>query len=103
MGTIFLLLLAPSAVNGGSGLEALAVSRDGKQLAVGGQNRVVYVLSADTLTVRKRIPMRTRIGALAFTPDGKGLIVEDETNTVRLLDGSGKETAKLTDVSGLTL
>lgn len=105
MGAIFLLLaLSPSAVNGGGGFEAVAVSRDGKRLAVGGQNRVVYVLDADALRVTRRLAVGTRVGGLAFTPDGKGLLVEDETDTLRLLDAeSGKEKGKLVDVNGLLL
>ena len=98
------LLLLFAAVSGRGGLEAVAISRDGKSLAVAGQNRTVYVLDAGTLEVKQRLRMGARIGGLAWTPDGKSLLVEEETDTVRRIDaGTGKEQGRLADASGLTL
>jgi hypothetical protein len=96
-----LSLLGASAGKGG--LEAVAVSRDGKLVAVGGQSRAAYVLDAVTLEVKVRISLRARIGGLAFAPDGKSLLVEDEMDTLTRIDlETRKELARVTDVSGLT-
>ncbi len=95
-------LTALSAVAGKAGLEAVSVSRDGTLVAAAGQNRTAYLLDGATLEVKKRIPLRSRIGGLAFTPDGKALLVEDELDTLRRIDiESGKELGRVADVSGL--
>src|SRR5262249_16950956 len=47
-------------VTGRGGLEAVAVSPDGKLVAAGGQNRVVYLLDAATLEVKRRIWLGAR-------------------------------------------
>ena len=83
-------------VTGRGGLDAVAVSADGKWIAVGGQNRVVYLLDADTLEVKKRIHLGARIGGLAFSRDGTRLVIEDETDTLHLMDtATAKVVAKL--------
>src|SRR5436305_710343 len=82
---------AGAAVTGVGGLEAVAVSPDGKVVAVGGQNRVVYLLDAKTLAVTKRLWIGARIGRMTFSRTGARLIVEDETDRLRLLEvPSGK-------------
>lgn len=96
--------LAPAGVVAGRGLEAVAVSPDGKRLAAGGQNRVVYLLDADTLEVQKRIWLGTRVARLAFTADGKQLLAEDEADVLRVLEvATGKPLARRADVAGLVL
>jgi len=40
----------------------VAVSADGKQVAVGGQNRVLYLLDAGTLEVKRRLWLGARVG-----------------------------------------
>ena len=88
-------------VSGRGGLEAVAVSPDGKWLAVGGQNRVVYIVDVSG-TVRSRYWLGTRIGNLAFTQDGKRLLVEDEEDLLRVLDvATGKEIQRREGVRGL--
>jgi hypothetical protein len=91
---VYLVLLA--------GLDAVAVSPDGKSLAVGGDNRAAYVLDAATLEVRHRVATGARITNLALAPDG-ALVVEDETNTLRRLDLAGKELARLADAGRLVV
>src|SRR5262245_36220436 len=89
--TVLFTLAGPACaggVTGRGGLEAIAVSPDGKRLAAGGQNRVVYLLDADTLEVQKRIWLGARVGRLAFTTDGKRLLVEDDADTLHLLDST---------------
>jgi hypothetical protein len=101
------LLLASSAragVTGLGGLEAVALRPDGKLLAVGGQNRVIYLVGTDTLAVTQRLYLGTRIGALAFSRDGKRLVVEDETDRLRLLElPAGKEIARVDNVAAMGL
>lgn len=93
-----------AGVSGRGGFEAVAVSPDGKVAAVGGQNRVVYLVDTATGQVSKRIWLGARIGGLGFNRDGTRLIVEVETAMLRLIDTtSGKTLQTRGDVSGLTL
>ncbi len=88
------------SVSGRGGLEAAAASADGKLVAVGGQNRVVYLVDAESLEVAKRIWIGARIGSLAFHHAGARLAVEDENDRIRLIDvGSGKEIAIVANAS----
>ncbi len=97
-------LALAGGVTGRGGLETVAVSPDGKLVAAGGQNRVVYLLDAATLEVKRRIWAGARVGGLAFTKDGKRLAIEDETDLLTLLDlDSGKTLAKLTGAGGIIL
>lgn len=90
-----------AGVGGRGGLEAVASSPDAKLVAVGGQNRVVYLLD-ESLQVKKRLYVKARVGNLAFSKDGKRLAVEDETDLLRLLDtSSGKEIARAKGVTGM--
>ena len=102
-----ILLLAISsrgAVIGNTGLEAVAVRSDGKFVAVGGQNRVVYLVDAAAMTVKKRFWLVARVGAVAFSPDGSRLVVEDDADRVHLLDAdTGKVIAKLDGLSGMAV
>ncbi|MCU0722231.1 MAG: hypothetical protein MUC63_01185 [Planctomycetes bacterium] len=69
-----------------SGLSAVAASPDGKLVAVGGQNRVLYVLDGATLEVKQRIWTNSRVGTLAFNKDGSRLVLEDDEETARIYD-----------------
>jgi WD40 repeat protein len=84
------------------GLEAVAVSPDGKVLAVGGQNRVLYLLDGATLRVKQRVWLGARIGNLAFSADGRRLAIEDDADVLRLYDVvKGKEIARMPGVAGM--
>src|SRR5262245_35859612 len=65
-----------------NGLDAVAVSPDGKSVAAGGQNRVVYLLDADSLAVTRRILLGARIVHMTYNKDGSRLIVEDDAERV---------------------
>ncbi|MFO0877333.1 MAG: WD40 repeat domain-containing protein [Gemmataceae bacterium] len=94
-------LVLASGFSGRGGLEAIAVSSDGKQLAVGGQNRVVYLVDADKLTVQSRLWLGVRIQALAFSKDGSHLAVSDETNRIQTLSlATGKAVASRKQAGG---
>ncbi len=77
-----------------SGLGAVAVSPDGKTVVVGGQNRVLYVVDAETFEVKKRIWTRARVGALEFSKDGSTLVLEDDAEETHLFDGKTFEHRK---------
>jgi DNA-binding beta-propeller fold protein YncE len=96
-GMLALLLASPGAGRAprAGGFDAVAVSPDGKTVAVGGQNRVAYVLEASTLTVKRRIWVGARIVGLAFNRDGKRLLVADEDDRLRWYDpATGKAVGK---------
>lgn len=89
-------------VTGRGGLEAAAASSDGKLVAAGGQNRVVYLLDAATLEVRRRVWLAARVGGLAFCKDGKRLVVEDEADRLHLLElDSGKSSIRVVGATGI--
>ena len=62
---LFVATPVPARAPRWGGLEAVAVSPDGKSLAVGGQNRTLYLLDASTLEVRRRVWVGGRIVFLA--------------------------------------
>ena len=68
------------------GLAAVAVSPDGKTIAVGGQNRVLYLLDAENLKVKERIWVGARVGHLAFNKNGKRLLIEDDEESLHFVD-----------------
>jgi hypothetical protein len=99
LGVVWLVGLA-----GAGGLTAVAVRPDGKAVAVGGENRVVYLLDAGTLAVGKRFWVEARVTGLAYSADGARVLVEDETGLVRLLDAAtGKEAARVAGVSRMAV
>jgi WD40 repeat protein len=68
------------------GLGDVAVSPDGKMLVAGGDNRVLYIIDTDTLTVRKRIWFKSNIYEMAFNGDGSTFIIEDTSETLYFLN-----------------
>ncbi|MCU0722740.1 MAG: hypothetical protein MUC63_03860 [Planctomycetes bacterium] len=68
------------------GHASVAVSPDGKTVVAGGASRTLYVLDAATLEVKKRLWMGGRVGNLCFNRDGSRLVVEDDDETLFLLD-----------------
>ena len=70
-----------------SGLEAVAVSRDGRWVAAGGKGRSAFVWQAD-----RGIPaggfesLGGKVGSLAFTNDASGLICATRNGQLELLD-----------------
>lgn len=81
------------------GLEAVAISPDGKTLVTGGQSRVLYVIDAEKLEVRQRLWVGARIGFVAFNRDGSRLLVEDDVPAVSLYDTATWKVVK--SVSGV--
>ncbi len=77
-----------------SGLGAVAVSPDGKTIVAGGQNRVLYMIDAQTMEVKQRLWTGVRIGALAYNKDGTRIVFEDEEEETEILDAATLETVK---------
>ena len=69
-----------------AGLGGIAASPDGKRLAVGGINRVIYIVDAKTLAVKDRVWLKTQIYDLAFNKDGSILIAEDTKETLHFIN-----------------
>lgn len=86
---ILLLLISAVSVEAGSpkgGLGDVAVSPDGKTLVVGGDNRVLYVMEEATMTVQKRIWLKTNIYEMEFNKDGSVLVVEDTSGILYFIN-----------------
>ena len=102
LGWMMALASIVSAFSGRGGLEAVAVSPDGKIVATGGHNRVVYIVDAEKMEVRQRWWIGARITNLAFCRDSQKLLVEDESSRVQSLDvATGKVLSRVTQVRGL--
>lgn len=74
-----MVLLVPSGPARGAGTQgglAVAVTPDGTRLVAGGSNRVLYDLDPQTLEVKRRVYLGRQIMEMAFSPDGKTLVVE---------------------------
>jgi hypothetical protein len=106
---VCLLVLLPLAVPAPSdaavplGGLAVAVTADGSRLVAGGDTRALYELDPATLAVKGRTYIGRPIVALAFSKDGKRLLVEG-TKAVLLLDaGSLKPIQTLESVERIAV
>lgn len=72
----------PEALNGW--IRAIAVSPDGKLIAIGGNDSVIRILfTADGSLVRQTTELPHEIFCLAFHPNGESLVVGDFYGTIR--------------------
>lgn len=69
-----------------NGIESLAISPDGKYLAVGGQDEVVLVTGTGTKELARLKGHRGNVYALAFAPDSKTLASGGEDTSILLWD-----------------
>jgi hypothetical protein len=76
------------------GLGDVAVNPDGKTLVVGGDNRVLYVLDASSLTVKNRIWLKSNIYEMEFNKDGSILVVEDTSESLYFIGTRDWQTIK---------
>jgi WD40 repeat protein len=65
-------------------LNAVAVSADGKRIAVGGNRGVILVWDLPGGRLRQQLPAESRLYALAFAPSGKTLAAGTERTGVQL-------------------
>ena len=71
---------------------ALAVSNDGKKVAVGGCDRIVRVIDVATGNVEFAVENHADwILGVAFTPDGKALVTGSRDKTAKVWDLANKE------------
>ncbi|HEY0049466.1 MAG TPA: PQQ-binding-like beta-propeller repeat protein, partial [Pyrinomonadaceae bacterium] len=63
----------------------IVFSPDGKFLAVGGSDRIIYIFDAASKTLAKKISGNTKpIVSLAFSPDGKILVSAEDNGILRV-------------------
>ncbi|OVE73709.1 hypothetical protein BVX93_01015 [bacterium B13(2017)] len=67
------------------GLDPVVVTPDGKSVITGGDNRVLYVVDANTFEVKKRHWFKARIGTMTFNKDNSLLIIEDDDENLHYL------------------
>ncbi|MEE9313661.1 MAG: hypothetical protein V3V02_03345 [Rhizobiaceae bacterium] len=77
-----------------NGLGAIAVSNDGSTIYAAGDNRVLYVLDAKDLSVKKRVWIELNPFELILTKDGKTLIMHDSSGLLTFLDAETFTTKK---------
>ncbi len=68
------------------GLAAITVSNDGKTIYAAGDNRVLYVLNAKNLSVKKRIWIEYNPYQLIMSKNGKMLIMHDSSDRLTFFD-----------------
>ncbi len=64
----------------------VAISPDDLTIVTGGNNRVLYVMDAKSLAVKKRIWLKTSIWGLDFNKDGSKLLMEDTAGTISFIN-----------------
>jgi WD40 repeat protein/tRNA A-37 threonylcarbamoyl transferase component Bud32 len=85
----------------GDVLRAIAISPDGKTLAVAGGTTGVLFFDARTYEqVGDRLPVRTLVESLAYAPDGRTLAIGGD-HQVRLIDARTREQLAETAVGGV--
>jgi WD40 repeat protein len=77
-------------------LGAVAWSRDGARLAVGGDSGAIHVLNPATGAEQQSLAQSGGVKALAFNPANDQLAVATGERSVRALDASGRELFALT-------
>jgi glutamine cyclotransferase len=82
------------------GLGDAAVSPDGKIIVVGGDNRVLYIMDAASLTVKERIWFKSNIYEMEFNKDGSILVVEDTSETLYFVNTKDWQTVKKVPKAG---
>ncbi len=77
----------PIALEGArDGVLAARYSPDGRQIALGGGDGIVRVLTGDGAVVRRLEGHGAKVWGLAFSPDGKQLATGGEDNTLKIWD-----------------
>lgn len=82
----FLLGVIIYPVTPSSGLPGVAVSPDGKIVAVGGISRVIYIIDGVKMEVRERIWAGAQVLNLAFNKSGSTLVSENRDESLNFYD-----------------
>lgn len=81
---------------------AVGVSPDGKTVAAAGDNRTLYVMDAEQLTVKHRTWLARAVVQIAFNQSGDKLVTEDTQGCVQLFDvNDGKELGNLPNAANM--
>lgn len=73
--TAMAVVCSMATISQAAGFEGLALTPDGKTLLVGGSNRVIYTLNAETLEVTGRHGIGHTIDGIHCSTDGKKILV----------------------------
>jgi WD40 repeat protein len=85
-------------------LGAIAVSPDGKTVLAAGDNRVLYVLDAKPLTVRKKLWIGVNPLSIHYSADGSAFALHDTQGTLKFYDAATlKVNNEVTGVEVLTV
>lgn len=90
----FLSGLMIYSVTPSSGLPGVAVSPNGKLVAIGGISRVIYLVDPVKMVVKGRIPAGSQILDLAFNKKATVLISENRDETLNFFSIKGKNRIK---------
>lgn len=85
------LIIAASEARAGipkNALGAVAVSPDGRTVLAAGDNRVLYVLDAGSMTVQKRIWIGINPLAIHFSANGSAFALHDTKGALRFYDAA---------------
>ena len=77
------------------GLAAITVSPDGKTIYAAGDNRVLYVIDAEDLSVKKRIWIKLNPYELILSKSGKTLVLHDSSGMLSFFDSKTFKRKKL--------
>lgn len=69
-------------------LGAIAVSPDGKTVFAAGDNRVLYVLDAEKMSVQKRVWIGINPLSITFSSDGSTFVLHDTKGSLRFYNAS---------------
>jgi hypothetical protein len=89
--------LAPLTSQAGipkGGLAAITVSHDGKTIYAAGDNRVMYVINAEDMSIKQRVWIELNPYELILSKDGKTLVLHDSSGLLTYLDANTFEKKK---------
>ena len=76
------------------GLGAITVSHDGKTIFAAGDNRVLYVINSEDLSIKQRVWIELNPYELILSKDGKTLVLHDSSGFLTLMDAETFERKK---------
>ena len=98
-----LLPMGPARAATPLGGLAVAVTADGSRLVAGGDSSALYELDPVSLEVKRRATVGRQVVDLAFTPDGKRLVVETTDALLWVTADTFEVTATVEDVERMSV